>query len=56
MTESVDMTDAELDQAILVAQRELSAAARLRPRNPQAIADAQAKYDALLAIRGARNA
>lgn len=49
-----ELTDAELDRAIIDASRALIAAARLRPRDAQAVADAQAEYDALLAIRASR--
>ena len=53
-TDPTTLTDAELDRAIIDASRALIAAARLRPRNAQAVADAQAEYDALLAIKAAR--
>ena len=46
-------TQAELDQAIIDASRELIAAQRARPRDPVRIADARAAYDALIALRDA---
>lgn len=45
------LTQAELDRAIVDASRELIAAQRARPRDPQRITDARAAYDALIALR-----
>ena len=54
MTEPTpEMTADELDQAIIDASRELIAAIRARPRDAQRIADAQAAYDELLALKNA---
>jgi hypothetical protein len=45
------LSGTELDRAILDAYRELLAAIRARPRDQRRIDDAQAEYDALLALR-----
>lgn len=55
MTEPTpEMTDAELDQAIVDASRELIAAIRAYPRDTARIAAAKAAYDDLLALKASR--
>ena len=45
------MTLAEVNRAIIEASREYIAAQRARPRDEQAVADAKAALDALIAYR-----
>lgn len=57
MTEPAEqMTDAELDQAIIDASRELSAAIRARPRDQARIDTARAEVQRLQAIKDERAA